>query len=698
MRKRVAIALLLLIVPAGAAGQEDDKEKKVINVDFTVGWGGCYRPMEWTPVLIGITTPFKKPLDCTIRISAAQNDLNRLEISRREVLMPGKPKEIPLVTKLAYAVDQCGVTIYNRDTGFFWARSYELWTGPTQNNPLKEVTHKDILIGVSGRQGFGIMQLPRATRSRTDAGEAGKVFVKYKFGRVLPSDWTGYASLDLLVLYDPDWTQLTRHQCRAVTQYVTNGGRLMLVLGSRPLPENHPLALLLPFKIGPPREGELSYRTLRQWGCRLSDRSGKKVTCWSLDGAKSAAGWKTYTRDLATPLRAWGPAGFGQVEVVAFDPAAIGGRQDRNVAQFWVEQIGALSGPRQIQQSNDPQDTGDHWRFPISPGQLGSNAMMEYLYALEQLRPIHIGWVVLVLAGLAVLIGPVDYLVLKKLGRLPLTWVTASLFIAIFSVGAYYGVQYLRGGALQARVISVLDGVAGTRAGWATTYAGIFSPRSDDYQLTGLDRSQWWSGMAPTQGDHIYHFREQLGSRGLYCAQHIDGGNLPSSVPINIWSMQCLASEAPLEKMPLRAEVRYDQAKRQYVIDVENLIEAPIQGGYLLLHNSRHVPLGPVPGKSRREFRGSTQRWDSWESYVQRVLRHDETAALEATRWKNRTPFAAAGTRRRTEGIFEYLKNGAAVVCAEYDRAPVPFDVANRRCIFQHTQLARLVVFPETRK
>ena len=74
--------------------------------------------------------------------------------------------------------------------------------------------------------------------------------------------------------------------------------------------------------------------------------------------------------------------------------------------------------------------------------------------------------------ALAILLGPVDYLVLKRLDKLPYTWLTSTGWIVIFTVGAYYGVQWIRGGAMELRAVSVVDGVADSNCAWATCYAG----------------------------------------------------------------------------------------------------------------------------------------------------------------------------------------------------------------------------------
>ena len=684
-------AAILLILAAGSLAQDDQKD---LNVDFTVGWDGCYRPMEWTPILVGITTPFAKPLDCIVHLSAAQNELNTLQISRREVLMPARPREISLVTKLTFALDSCTLTVRGTDSGYFWSRRYDMWNPPGNSRPLVPVGDNDFLMGVSGRQGFGLMALGKRTVCEHNK-RRGTTYVKYKFQRVLPADWTGLASLDLLVLYDPDWAKLSRHQRRAISQWVRNGGALLMVLGSHPLPAGGEIANLLPFAPGAPAKRKLDPRDLRDWGC--SARKTDEVMCWSLSGARAGRGWKTDTGRGKGVLRAWGPAGFGRVGVCGFDPSALGVRNDRELAAFWLPQIRPLLSERKVVLTNNPQQSNDRWSHQLGPAAKASNAVLEHLYNVEELRPIHVGWVVLILVVLALLIGPVDYLVLKRLGHLPWTWATASACIALFSVGAYYGVEYLRGGVLQARVVSVLDGIDGASGGWATRYTGIFAPRSDDYAFTGLDRSQWWSAMAPTQGDYLYRYGQSRSSRNLYCTQHIDGGNLPHSVPINIWAMQCLLTEAPLAKMPFRASLRPDGPANEWVITVKNLSETPISRAYAVVAPTRSVTLGPVPPGETREFRGKQDAWQPWGNYVSNVRRDNENVGREATRMIAQTSFAARGSDKRTGAILDYVRRGAAVVCAEYDASPVPFDVAGRACEFQHKQLARLVVFPDGR-
>ncbi len=111
---------------------------------------------------------------------------------------------------------------------------------------------------------------------------------------------------------------------------------------------------------------------------------------------------------------------------------------------------------------------------------------------------------------MAVLLGPVDYLVLKRLDKLPYTWLTSTGWIVIFTVGAYFGVQWLRAGAMEVRAVSVLDGIADSNCAWATSYTGLFAPRSGDYRLAGLTPNQWWSGISPMR-EEVWAYQRDIG-------------------------------------------------------------------------------------------------------------------------------------------------------------------------------------------
>ena len=348
-----------------------------------------------------------------------------------------------------------------------------------------------------------------------------------------------------------------------------------------------------------------------------------------------------------------------------------------------------------------PSDAGQQRmnenRLRIGIAQDASNRVMEYLYQLKQMRPVSIWWVILTLSALAVLLGPVDYLVLKRLDKLPYTWLTSTGWILIFTVGAYYGVQYLRGGTMQLRAISVLDGVADSNCAWATYYTGLFAPRSDDYQLDGLKPTQWWAGVSPTR-EEIWAYQRESAMRQIYCVQQ-DGANLPVSLPINIWTVQSLLGESPLDRMPFAAKVQRKEAAA--TVEIANLSDNRIVNGFVLWAD-RYADLGPVSARSTQTFDVPTRPFNAWGDAARpdgRPVQVPGTlVGISMPRYPGtfgeqaQNAFLAQGCLNRTLVMHDYLQHGAALVCVMFDDAPPPFTVKNRSYDINHIQYARQLV------
>ncbi|MHC4284655.1 MAG: hypothetical protein ACYSWZ_17040, partial [Planctomycetota bacterium] len=489
---RICLALLVVVVLAFAGTASADSP---FNVDCFFGWGGCYRPMEWTPLEIGISSTLTEPFAGSVNISAKQDGLNTLNITHTFVLTPDVPLHIPLVTKLAFAADKCSVRISNQRGRTRWRHDFELWDFSPGKRTLTAIGENDLFIGLIGRRKFGLLSLSKQSACK---------------------------SLDLLILYDPDWNQFNQNQLNAIAQWVSNGGKLLLILGSYPLLGENPIAELLPFEVQQAKEITVNTDKLKNWG--LNAANSESVVCWPLKPKLGAHCYKTDNTDNEECLFATGYVGFGRVGVLAFDPSTMTEFQKTNSAQFWISRIAAIledsdiktdefetkeqtgkSRPRQRNREvylglgshrsitlaeeakDDPGNRRYDNQYNIGQAQAGSNAVMEYLYSISELRPLSIWWVILLLTLLAVLLGPVDYIVLKRMNRLPLTWVTSAFWIILFSAGAYYGVQALRGGKMQLRIVSVLDGIKHSNRAWSTEYCGLFAPYSDDYQLKDLD-------------------------------------------------------------------------------------------------------------------------------------------------------------------------------------------------------------------
>jgi hypothetical protein len=94
-----------------------------------------------------------------------------------------------------------------------------------------------------------------------------------------------------------------------------------------------------------------------------------------------------------------------------------------------------------------------------------------------------IGGLLVLLFGYIVLVGPVNYLVLRRIDRREWAWVTVPALIAVFTVGAFGIGGLLRGQDVIVHEVGLVRGAPGTSSATIQSYLGIFSPSRTTYQV-----------------------------------------------------------------------------------------------------------------------------------------------------------------------------------------------------------------------
>ena len=191
--------------------------------------------------------------------------------------------------------------------------------------------------------------------------------------------------------------------------------------------------------------------------------------------------------------------GSGRVTLLGFDPTTLVARRHRRTSN----RCGAGSCPNRT--GGGPVITAD------------DSQIVNAVYQLASLALPPIGGLIAILGGYIVLIGPLNYLILKRLDRRELAWITMPVLIVVFAVSAYGFGTALRGTDLIVNEVAIVRGAPGATEGTAQVYLGIFSPSRATYQVQVPGGALLASPISGdfSAGRHGQHARRRPGRPGV---------------------------------------------------------------------------------------------------------------------------------------------------------------------------------------
>ena len=274
----------------------------------------------------------------------------------------------------------------------------------------------------------------------------------------LPDRVEAWAAIDRIVWQDVDSERLSTPQRDALRAWIAGGGRLVIAGGTA-----GPKALsAFPDTL-------LPYRPVVTTDVPASSLSG--ILGQVPSGATTLpalSGTLIQGRTLADVggqvVAAERPYGSGSVVLIGFDPTV-----------DWIAKT---------------DTSGNLWRRLLPARTSGGLTFSDdsmLVNAVSQLPTLALppitGLLALLIAYI-VLIGPVNYLILKRLDRREWAWVTMPILIVVFAAGSYAYGAALRGSDVIVNEIAIVRGAPGATEGSAQAYLGVFSPSRSIYQLS----------------------------------------------------------------------------------------------------------------------------------------------------------------------------------------------------------------------
>jgi hypothetical protein len=301
----------------------------------------------------------------------------------------------------------------------------------------------------------------------------------------LPDSPTGYQSIDAVVLGELPLDLINEDQWDALTGWVKTGG-LLVVSGSPDLNrlKTNKLAEILPIE----PTGVRQISTLSSLAYRY--QTAPKLRNASIVAGRVRSDSQALCVQGDTPLVVERRIGNGLVVFTAFDLLSPEFKAWPGQAGMWREIMlrnGAVASvTERVRLATEPSPYRGYG-YGYGYGANSNRMLADALAGVQSTEAPSFRSIGIFLLLYIVMLVPGNYLLLKRLDRKELAWLTIPAIIAVFSIGAYTLGYRIKGGQLYLHYCSVLEGAANSDGWDAYSVGSIFSPRQARYDLTVND-------------------------------------------------------------------------------------------------------------------------------------------------------------------------------------------------------------------
>ena len=340
----------------------------------------------------------------------------------------------------------------------------------------------------------------------------------------LPERPEGWGVLDRLVWQDIDSNQLSADQLGALRRWVAAGGRLVVVGGTAGIgtlsgfPDD-----ILPYRPSATIDLDPASLTtllgaLPEGAAELPAMAGSlsRGRALATSGDRVVAGELSY--------------GSGRVTILGFDPTTPWLAESKSVDSLWSSAL--------------PDRSGDGTTLS------DDSQLVQAVYQLPLLALPPTSGLLIIIAAYILIIGPINYLILKRLDRRELAWITMPVLVLAFA-GASFGYgAFLRGTDVVVNEVAIVRGAPDATEATAQVWFGVFSPTRSTYQVNVPQGALLAS---PINGDPF-----GLGTGALDLVQGT-GPAEPSSVrnlSVGTGSLRIVRAELPVTAPRMRASLK----------------------------------------------------------------------------------------------------------------------------------------------
>lgn len=489
MAALLAVGLALHAVPAAAAAPSPEEilaMEKVFKLRMTArpladGW---VREGDWTTIAVQVDN-LGAATAGTIELVETDLDGSTPRTYRRDLELPAGTRKV--VTMLVVP----GINVGDR-TLSLTTREGRQAVAPLRFQTLNT---DDVVLAVIGNDPLGLpAELTIATqepvpgrRFRGHAGGDRQVRTGLVSPASLPHHSRGWATVDEIVWPVADPSSMGTAELDALLGWVADGGHLIVTVSDtwRQVAAS-PLADALPVELVGLSDADISplAAVLGASGGGTAPVAEATLRGDAVERARTADG---------RPLWVAAARGLGTIQVLLTDPRstamdglrsegplrrlltlpAPGGlatdmlARDPGVSELLVSAMHLQDTQTPPFANHDALDAEQQWEHEVR----------KQLSNIPGVAPLPLHWLVIFAVTYLTLIGPVDYLALRAIGRQPLTWITFPVWIVLFAGGSLVLTSISKGSQAVVVHLEVVDLLPDVGLMRGNTWLGVFSTR-----------------------------------------------------------------------------------------------------------------------------------------------------------------------------------------------------------------------------
>ncbi len=446
---RITLAVLGVLLSATAALAQEG-----VQVSGAAGWGGRVVRGEHAPVNIDLDNRGKKDVDLIVAVTWANNfgAQSREAPSLGDVDGRIGPVHHIAVSLPAKSRKRVSLSVLTPDSSQMsvWAFALDLKGRTIARGEL--VTR----IFDANKRIVGVVGL-----ARPDGIDDGTVELANMQPDELPEEWQGYSALEALVWIDGRANELrSTAQVDALKQWISSGGKFCVARGNTVDLGGTAIADLLPTKLGATKQ------LASLGGGPLPDAPAIVLENGPRKGALVRA------ESSGIPLVVQAPRDAGRVTFAAFDPSRAPFSDWSGSKAFWKWLL-------DIDKAPPPPKTNEEQ----APRAIGSRLLAHQAGRFPDVAAPEIGGLFLLIILYLVVVGPLDYILLRWLKKLEFTWFTFPAYVVIFTLFILLvGGAFIQRAAHQ-REIAVVDHFPDTNFVRSRALSAVLAPADVIYKV-----------------------------------------------------------------------------------------------------------------------------------------------------------------------------------------------------------------------